>query len=787
ETLSVTSPVIDAGQLFDRVGVHWRAARGQEDTLLVEVRTSADGARWGEWELLHPEEDLADLENNVWYAAPIPAVAGARFAQYRVWLTDGDPAALQHLAVTVLDVTDLNEPALVRLLGDVKGALTDVARALSGDARVASAAPAGASKILTRQDWGADESLMKWTPAYAPWQKAVIHHTVTRDGGTNVAAEIRSIYYFHAVTRGWGDIGYNFLVDKYGNIWTGRQGGDHAIGGHAYGWNTGSFAVAAIGDYSVTAPTGQLQGAIANVIAMKFKQLGIQPYGNGSFTHEEQRSDGSWTKVTSVVPNVLGHRDCTFTVGRSGGQTACPGGALYTMMDGLRKLAQSGWQNGYTYLSRIDPQLPPGGFPGQALQVPVLVTNLGTVTIPAGTTVSYRVLRAGSVVTQGPGVALAQPVAPGATGSTVVSFVGPPLGEYVVRWGLQTGGALWNALYNDPVRDVWFRSADWSADWLSDTMTRTWTAGETRTVTVTVRNDGGRTWNAAGTNPVKLGYYWISTATGNRFEGALKMSLAQDVAPGQQVTLNIPVTAPVYPTNYTHVFDLYKENEFWFKDKGLRPDDTPVTVSTDFKATYQVGSPLPKLEAGKTVIVPVTVTNTGKGTFPVTSSYPVTLGYHWYDAAGLVAVWDGTRTQLPADLLAGQSATLQASVAAPPKGGTYTLRFDLVQEGVGWFSSKGVATGNVTAVVAGPVVPVYGAAYQPAVSTLAQSGGLTAVPFTVTNTSNFTWSPGGSNPIALSYHWSSASGQTVTWEGLRTQLPSDVAPGAAVQLQARVQ
>jgi hypothetical protein len=230
----------------------------------------------------------------------------------------------------------------------------------------------------------------------------------------------------------------------------------------------------------------------------------------------------------------------------------------------------------------------------------VAIANKGREPIPAGTSVGYRLLRNGTVVSTNLGVALAAPLAPGAGTTVTVPLAGPANGEYVVRWGLQTSTALWNALYNDPVRDVWFRSADWSADWVSDTVSRTWTAGETRTVTVTVRNDGGRTWNAAGANPVKLGYYWISTATGNRFEGAMKMSLAQDVAPGQQVTLNIPVTAPVYPTNYTHVFDLYKENEFWFKDKGLRPDDTPVTVSTDFKATYQVGSPLPKLEAGKT-------------------------------------------------------------------------------------------------------------------------------------------------------------------------------------------
>src|SRR5204862_5299927 len=130
---------------------------------------------------------------------------------------------------------------------------------------VAMAAPVGASKIMTRADWGADETLMKWTPKYVPWQKVLLHHTVTDDGGSNVAASIRAIYYFHAVSRGWGDIGYNFIVDKFGNIWTGRQGGDNVVAGHAYGWNDGTIGVASLGDYTSVAPTGQLQGAFANI------------------------------------------------------------------------------------------------------------------------------------------------------------------------------------------------------------------------------------------------------------------------------------------------------------------------------------------------------------------------------------------------------------------------------------------------------------------------------------------------------------------------------------------
>ncbi|MDO8506483.1 MAG: N-acetylmuramoyl-L-alanine amidase, partial [Candidatus Limnocylindria bacterium] len=780
ETLLFSSDTIDADQTFDRLGVHWVAARGAEATLYVEVRTSANGAAWADWRSAVEDEDMTNEYTNEHYAAPRP-VDAARFAQYRVWLTNGDPDAIARVNLTFLDVSDLNAGPVARLFNDIAGAFSDFTRGY------ADAAPVGSSRILTRQDWGADESLMQWPPRYQKVQKFVIHHTVTDDGGTNVAATIRSMYYYHAVTRGWGDIGYNYLVDKFGNIWIGRQGGDNVIAGHAYGWNNGSIGIAAIGNYSVAQPTSALQGAIANIIAMKSTQFGIQPYGNETFTHQEQAPDGSWVNVTSNPTNVLGHRDCNYILSQYGGQTACPGNGIYNMLDGLRRLAQNAVLAGYVDMPYIDPQLPKAGFPGAALTVPVTITNRGQSAIPAGTNVSYRLLKNGAIyVAQGGSATLPAQVTPGQSAVVTVPFAVPALGSYVARWDLQTGGTWWNTTKNTPVRDVWFNSADWSADWIKDNVPISWVAGETKQISVTVQNDGGRVWPATGLNPVRLGYKWVSNATGNTFPGASRVSLPSDVAPGQIVTLTIPVVAPVYPTNYTMYLDLYKENEFAFADRGIAPDDTPTGVSVDFKATYVVPS-TPTFNAGQTATVPVTITNAGKGTFPTTSSYPVNLGYHWYDTSGKAVLWDGGRTKLPADLLAGQSAQLQAQVTAPPQGGQYQLRFDLVQEGVSWFTQKGVPSGNVTLNVNGPVVPAYGATYQVGVSTLGVTGALATVPVTVTNTSNFSWSSAATNPINLGYHWYDANGAAVVWDGMRTKLAGAVGPGQSQTVQASLQ
>ena len=786
DTLLFSSPTIAAGQLFDRVGVHWMAARGTQDTFYVELRTSADSLNWSDWDLLGADEDMANMDTNEWYASPHLAVDNARYAQYRVWLTDGNPSDVQRVGLTFMDVNDLNAGPVVRLVNDIVGAAKDVARSFTEPA-TAGAAAINPTRILARSDWAADEKLMQWIPKYPQKvQKAVVHHTVTDDGGNGqVAATIRAIYYYHAITRGWGDIGYSYLVDKYGNVWTGRQGGDNTEGGHAYGWNKGSIGIAAIGTYSVTAPTPAMVASIANLIAEKFTQFGVQPYGADPFVHQEQAPDGTWVNVTSNPPNVQGHRDCNYIQSQYGGQTACPGNALYAQLVNIRQMAQAAVVNGYNQMPYIETALPKAGYPGANIAVGVTVSNRGKTTIPGGTRVSYRVMQgATTVIAQGGAATIPSDIVPGAIAGVNVPFTVPAIGNYIVRWDLQTGGTWWNPIYGTPVREQYFRGADWSVDWVNDNVPISWTAGETKMISVTVANDGGRIWNAAAPGPVQLGYKWVSNATGNTFPGANRVSLPGDVQPGQTISLQIPVTAPVYPTNYTMSLDLYKQNEFAFADKGIADNDTNTGVSVDFKAAYTFNS-VPQFTAGQTTTVPVTIRNLGNGTFPTTSSFPVNLAYHWTSAGGANVVWDGARTPLGGDLLTGQSITVNPAITAPTTGGSYVLKLDLVQEGVSWFSLKGAATGSMPVTLAGPVIASFGANYAilPVSGTASST---TTVQITLGNTSNFTWPSAGANPVTLSYHWINSAGKTVVWDGLRTKLPADVPAGQLTQVQANL-
>jgi glucose/arabinose dehydrogenase len=114
-----------------------------------------------------------------------------------------------------------------------------------------------------------------------------------------------------------------------------------------------------------------------------------------------------------------------------------------------------------------------------------------------------------------------------------------------------------------------------------------------------------------------------------------------------------------------------------------------------YGATYSPASP-PSLTAGQTTIVPVTVTNTGTITWGANNTFR--LAYHWYNEGGFV-IWDGFRTVLSQAVGPGQGIALQAILQAPSTPGTYTLKWDMVDEGVTWFSAQGVPMAEQTVVV----------------------------------------------------------------------------------------
>ena len=160
--------------------------------------------------------------------------------------------------------------------------------------------------------------------------------TIRRDGTTSrseAAAIVKAIQLFHVQGNGWNDIGYNFLVDRFGTVYEGRFGGIErsVVGAHAQGFNTGSVGVALLGTYGSTQPSKAALDAIARLLAWRLDVAHVDPTSFLTFISGGSERYASGIPVT--LRAVSGHRDTGFT--------ECPGNALYGKLDALSASARA--------------------------------------------------------------------------------------------------------------------------------------------------------------------------------------------------------------------------------------------------------------------------------------------------------------------------------------------------------------------------------------------------------------------------------------------------------------
>ncbi len=208
------------------------------------------------------------------------------------------------------------------------------------------------------------------------------------------------------------------------------------------------------------------------------------------------------------------------------------------------------------------------------------------------------------------------------------------------------------------------------------------------------------------------------------------------------------------------------------------------SVASDARpvVTY-IGYPTGAASPGETVTIPVALRNRDAVTWPAAGDGAVRLSYHLYDEAGRVIAWDGPRSTLPDDMPMGGGDVVSMTVAAPALTGTYTVKPDLVRDGVGWFSSAGAAPGSFPLRVTTDLDAGYGTTSAPAAI---MPGGEVPVEVHVTNTGRQSWPSSGNAPVRLGYHWLDGSGNAVVWDGGRVALPRDVAPGRDMSLTLSV-
>ncbi|OWA21787.1 peptidoglycan recognition protein family protein [Streptomyces sp. CS057] len=186
-------------------------------------------------------------------------------------------------------------------------------------------------KIITRKGWGADEKLRERNFAYTKSVKAAfVHHSATGNNYTckQAPSVLRSIYRYHVKSSGWRDFGYNFAVDKCGNIYEGRAGGvaKAVLGAHTLGFNTNTMGVAVLGTYSSTNPPAAAVTAVSKLTAWKLGLFGANPKGKVTLV---SGGSGKYAKGKKVKMNVIsGHRNAF--------ATECPGARLYKKLGKAR-------------------------------------------------------------------------------------------------------------------------------------------------------------------------------------------------------------------------------------------------------------------------------------------------------------------------------------------------------------------------------------------------------------------------------------------------------------------
>jgi N-acetylmuramoyl-L-alanine amidase len=317
--LTVSQPDTDR---FASVGVTWAADPGVQG-VTVQLRTEDRAGTWSDWTTV--AQDDVQLTST----SGAGADAGVRGGTSPYWTgrSYGVEAIVQAAdGSTPRDVQvqliDPGTSAADKALGPPKA---------TGQAHAAMTMPA----IYSRAQWGADESLMGWDHEYAPTIKAAtVHHTADGNdySSADVPAIMRSIYAYHAVSLGWGDIGYNVVVDKFGRAWEGRSGGlaSTVVGAHAGGFNYGTFGVSMLGNYDLVDTTPAMVGTVAAVIAWKLSLYGVDPKGTVSLTSAGGGTAKYAKGVSVTLPTVFAHRDV--------GATACPGRYGYSRMGEIRTL-----------------------------------------------------------------------------------------------------------------------------------------------------------------------------------------------------------------------------------------------------------------------------------------------------------------------------------------------------------------------------------------------------------------------------------------------------------------
>lgn len=581
--------------------ISWSQQSNSNNHTGLEMRVY-DGNKWSKWmQTVSDQDDRKDgtkpKNSSIILSKNINKV------QYRLSLDSSSPE-IDLSSVKIETIDSSRGPSLTK-----KTTWQKISETLGFGAKIAKSRPVG-PPINSRLVWGSPEPYDSpgWTPEYEPLNRVVVHHTAATPSADSSAA-VRAIWYYHTYTNGWGDIGYNYLVDQAGNIFQGRYAdGNYAeannvdvVGGHVYGNNRGTTGISALGDFTNASPTTSLVHSIGEVAAYKMGPYGLNPAGGETYGG-----------------NLLGHRDLL--------STACPGRNLYAQLPTIRSVASAlfpryyvpnyAWQyvNQYAFSDparQIPINLKTTPFvTGRKIYLTVHARNTGTkvwypnsanpvrlgTSMPQGRTSSF--CDSPSWLSCGRVTNIAEPsVFPGQVGSFQFAVVIPEnnnvgsdvtLKEYFaplaegITW-FNDPGLYW--AFTIPKPYAWQyvnQHAYTDADRQNPINLNTTpvSAGQTIYLTVEARNTGSKAWTPSAPNPVRLGASKPQDRTSSFCDPGSWISCGRvtnisqsNVAAGDVGTFDFSIVIPANNTgiekSYKEYFSPLSEGVVWFNDPGL--------------------------------------------------------------------------------------------------------------------------------------------------------------------------------------------------------------------------
>ncbi len=660
---------------------------GAHDAVEVQVRVQTKTG-WTDWVTVDDEDRPDTAPVNGAHSGFVLA-DGAKDVQYRASLNgEGQTVSFKNPRFSFIDASVGPDPTAKKT-------------SLVSRAKAADVAP----RIISRAEWGCPEatSSPSWTPEYWALQRVMVHHTVTAGNPPNGAAAVRSIWQSHAVNQGWGDIGYNYLVDVSGNIFQGRYF-DAAFantnnvvveGGHTLGFNRYSAGIATIGNFDVSQPYGQLNESVSNIAGYLMSKANLAPWR----TYVD--SSGRTQYMLS------GHRDYT--------STACPGQYEYAQLGNVRNRTNDyvsyymGFRN-YDYSYQGQGVNGSSGSTltlrtGQTASVYLDLKNEGLATwqnsganpVRLGTD-RYRDRPDGFadpswVNPARPGTFTEKVTINGDGSKTTSSATSIAPGE-IARFSFTLRGGTFSgthAVYYRPLAEglTWF-SRDlgiyWTVTNVPDSFSYQWLTqsgsvsnlpNTPSTLSLTIKNTGNVAWtNTGDANTIRIGTsrpndrssgiadpswqgpHRIGTFAGKTYldgsgqpirDGGGNVTYdntATSVQPGEAATFVFQALSPNRPYAAAEFFNLVVDGKAWLNDSGIY---WPVSISQGYRAQWAGQSAFPTITKATSPYGSIFVDFKNTGTYPWVRGGVVSLAPTPMDQNSPFAAIGLSGGQLPTD------------------------------------------------------------------------------------------------------------------------------------------